>query len=56
MRGLITGKDVLRHGFTILRWYGPACYLRCLRALASRTPCTFLSVACAGPALRARRG
>jgi hypothetical protein len=47
MRGLITGKDVVRHGFTIIRCYGPGCYLRCLRAVVLGRPCTFLSVALA---------
>jgi hypothetical protein len=47
MRGLITGKDVLRHGFTILRCYGPACYFRCIRAVVSGQRCTFLSIAVA---------
>jgi len=30
MRGVITGKDVLRHSVTICRLWGPRCYLRCL--------------------------
>ncbi|BDG07659.1 hypothetical protein AMPC_07720 [Anaeromyxobacter paludicola] len=44
MQGTITGRDVLRHSFTILRLWGPACYLRCLRAAVSRQPSTFLAV------------
>jgi hypothetical protein len=44
VRGTITGKDVLVHSFTILRLWGPGVYLRCLRALATREPCTFLGV------------
>jgi hypothetical protein len=44
VRGTITGKDVFLHSFTILRLWGPRVYLRCLRALASREPCTFLGV------------
>ncbi len=44
VRGTITGKDVLLHSFTILRLWGPAVYVRCLRAMVSRRPCTFLGV------------
>ncbi len=44
MRGSITGRDVIRHSLTILRLWGPGCYLRCLRAMMSRRPCTFLEV------------
>lgn len=44
MRGVITGKDVLRHSVTILRLWGPRCYLRCLRAALSKSPSTFLNV------------
>jgi len=29
MRGVITGKDVLRHSVAICRLWGPRCYLRC---------------------------
>ena len=48
MRGVITGKDVLRHSITICRLWGPRCYLRCLRAALSSKPSTFLEmVACA---------
>ena len=42
MRGVITGKDVIRHSFTIVRLFGPRCYLRCLRAALSKKPSTFL--------------
>ncbi len=42
MRGVITGKDVLRHSFTIIRLWGPRCYLRCVRAALGSKPCTFL--------------
>jgi hypothetical protein len=49
MKGLITGKDVIRYSATIIRLWGPACYLRCLRALVSRRPSTFLSVSCSVP-------
>ena len=44
MRGVITGKDVIRHSLTIIRLFGPRCYLRCLRAALSPTPSTFLQV------------
>jgi hypothetical protein len=46
MRGFITGKDVLRHGVTIVRLFGPAAYLRCVRGVLSGRPCTFLALAC----------
>ncbi len=42
MQGVITGKDVVRHSVTIIRLWGPRCYLRCLRAALSSTPTTFL--------------
>lgn len=44
MRGVITGKDVIRHSLTIVRLFGPRCYLRCLRAALSSKPSTFLEV------------
>jgi hypothetical protein len=44
MQGSITGRDVLLHSVTIVRLWGPAFYVRCLRAIASRRPCTFLEV------------
>ncbi|BDG05203.1 hypothetical protein [Anaeromyxobacter oryzae] len=44
MRGVITGKDVFRHSFTIVRLFGTRCYLRCLRAAMSPRPSTFLEV------------
>jgi hypothetical protein len=44
VQGTITGRDVLRHSLTILRLWGPTCYVRCLRACVSRRPCTFLDV------------
>ncbi len=44
MQGTITGKDVIIHSITILRLWGPAVYVRCLRAMVSRRPCTFLGV------------
>ncbi len=42
MRGVITGRDVVTHSVTIIRLWGPRCYLRCLRAALSRKPTTFL--------------
>lgn len=44
MQGSITTKDVFLHSFTIVRLWGPAFYLRCVRAIASRRACTFLEV------------
>jgi hypothetical protein len=44
MRGVITGRDVLIHSVTIVRLWGPRCYLRCLRAALSSRPSTFLEV------------
>jgi len=44
MRGVITGKDVVRHSIIIVRLFGTRCYLRCLLAALSPTPTTFLEV------------
>jgi hypothetical protein len=44
MKGIITGRDVLRHSFTILRLWGPATYCRCLYAMLTRRSVTFLEV------------
>ncbi len=44
VQGTITGRDVLRHSLTILKLWGPSCYVRCLRAIVSRRSCTFLDV------------
>jgi hypothetical protein len=52
MQGVITGREVFRHWFTIVRLWGPATYLRCVRAALAPTPTTFLAVVCAAP----RRG
>lgn len=44
MEGCITGRDVLLESMTIVRLWGPRCYLRCLGAVLSRRRCTFLEV------------
>ena len=44
VQGAITGRDVILHSLTILRLWGPSCYVRCLRAIVSRRRCTFLDV------------
>jgi hypothetical protein len=44
VQGTITGRDVLRHSITILRLWGPSCYVRCLRAIVTGRPCTFLQL------------
>jgi hypothetical protein len=44
MQGVITGRYVLRHSFTILRLWGPLTYLRCIRAMVTRRSVTFLQV------------
>ncbi len=44
VQGSITSRDVFLHSFTILRLWGPAFYVRCIRAIASRRSCTFLDV------------
>jgi hypothetical protein len=44
MRGVITGKDVLRHSVTIVKLWGLRFYLRCLSAGMSRRPTTFLAI------------
>ncbi len=44
VQGAITSRDVFLHAFTIVRLWGPTFYLRCVRAIASRRPCTFLDV------------
>lgn len=50
MRGVITGKDVLLHSVTILRFWGLTTYLQCLRAAISRKQTTFLGVLYPAPA------
>ena len=44
MRGVITGRDVIRHSLTILRLWGPMAYVRCLHAMFFRRRVTFLEV------------
>jgi hypothetical protein len=44
VQGAITSRDVLLHAVTIVRLWGPAFYVRCLRAIASGRRCTFLEV------------
>ncbi len=44
VQGSITSRDVFLHSFTIVRLWGPAFYLRCVKAIASRRACTFLEV------------
>jgi hypothetical protein len=44
VQGTITGRDVLLNSATIIRLWGPSFYVRCLRAMMSRKPCTFLQV------------
>ena len=43
MCGVITTRDVLRHGPTIVREFGPGAYLKCCLAILRRRPTTFLS-------------
>ncbi len=44
MRGAITGKDVIFHSVDIVRLWGVATWLQCLRAALTRRPTTFLGV------------
>jgi len=46
MLGMITGKHLFLNGTTIIRGFGLGCWLRCLVALFSPEPTTFLAVAC----------
>ncbi len=48
VQGTITSRDVLLHSLTILRLWGPAFYVRCIRAIASGRRCTFLEVLAKG--------
>lgn len=47
MKGCITARDVIRHPVIICRLWGLGCYVRCLGAIATGRPCTFLQVAVA---------
>ena len=44
MQGTITSRDVLLHPITIVMLWGPAFYVRCLKAIATGRSCTFLGV------------
>ncbi len=44
--GVITTRDVLRHGATIVREFGPAAYLRCCVAILFKRRTTFLNCVC----------
>ena len=41
--GVITTRDVLRHGATILREFGAITYFRCCAAILPRRRTTFLN-------------
>ena len=41
--GVITSKEVLRHGGTIVREFGATAYLRCCLAILLRRRTTFLN-------------
>ncbi len=44
MRGVITGKDVVLHSFSIVRLWGVSTYLHCFWAAITRRPSTFLGL------------
>jgi hypothetical protein len=44
VQGTITSRDVLLNTVTIVRLWGPAFYVRCLRIIASGRACTFLEI------------
>ena len=44
--GVITTRDVLKHGGTIVREFGAAAYLRCFMAILMRRRTTFLNCVC----------
>ncbi len=44
MRGVITGKDVLGNFPTIWKGFGARCALRCLGAILTARPTTFLEL------------
>jgi hypothetical protein len=45
MQGSITTRHVLSHAMTIVREFGPRCYLRCIRAVLFGRRTTFLDCA-----------
>jgi hypothetical protein len=44
--GVITTRDVLRHGAAIVREFGAAAYLRCFVAVLLNRRTTFLNCVC----------
>lgn len=44
--GVITTKEVLRHGATIVREFGAGAYFRCCVAILMRKRTTFLNCVC----------
>jgi hypothetical protein len=53
--GAITGRDVLRNTTTIVREFGPAAYARCVLAVATGHPRTFLAAVTASASLEQRQ-
>ncbi|HUJ28991.1 MAG TPA: hypothetical protein VLW85_23380 [Myxococcales bacterium] len=43
INGVITTREVLRHGALIVREFGAAAFLRCCRAIVLRRRTTFLN-------------
>jgi hypothetical protein len=43
VRGVITGRQVFWNGWTIVREFGPAAYGRCVLAVVTGRPTTFLA-------------
>ncbi len=52
MRGVIKSKDVVTNLPLIWREFGPACVFRCLKAVVTNEPATFLDVAVKGELTR----
>jgi hypothetical protein len=44
MQGAITSKHIFLHPVAIVRLFGPRFYVRCIMAVASGRPCTFLGI------------
>jgi hypothetical protein len=44
--GVVTTKEVLRHGAVIVREFGTVAYLRCCMAILLRKRTTFLNCVC----------